>query len=88
MLSQDALFSDHAHTIIVQQRLSPCKVFKGELAKFCQHDGSVGYFSHLEQGLKEPSIYYFNNFYFLGVHPNLTNIAYCGTHQHVEEVTM
>ncbi len=33
-LAQDAIFSDHAHTIIIQQHLSPCKVFKGEFAKF------------------------------------------------------
>jgi hypothetical protein len=38
-----------------------------------------------EQGLEEPSIHYFNNFYFLRIHPNLTSIA-CGTHQRVEEV--
>ncbi len=68
-LSQDAVFSEHVHTVIVQQQLSPCKMFKGELAKFCQHDGRVGCFSHPEQGLEEPSIQYFNNFYFLRVHP-------------------
>jgi hypothetical protein len=45
-------------------------------------------FSHLEEGLEKPSIHYFNNFYFLGVHPNLTSIACCGTHQRVEEVIM
>jgi hypothetical protein len=60
---------------------------KGELAKFCKHDGHVDCFSHLEQGLEEPSIHYFNYFYFLGVHPNLTGITCCATHQHVEEVT-
>jgi hypothetical protein len=47
-LSQDAIFNDCAHTVIVQQRLSPCKVFKGEFVKFCQYNGRVGCFSHPE----------------------------------------
>jgi len=38
-----------------------------------------------EQGLEEPSIHYFNNFYFLKIHPNLTGVA-CGIHQRVKEV--
>jgi hypothetical protein len=62
-------------------------VFKGEFAKFYQHDGCASCFSHPEQGLEEPPIHYFNNLNFLGFHPNFINIAYCGTHQHVEEVT-
>jgi hypothetical protein len=61
-------------------------VFKGELVKFYEHDRCADYFSRPEQGLEEPSIHYFNNFYFLGMHPNLTSIACYGTHQHVEEV--
>jgi hypothetical protein len=56
--------------------------------KFCQHDGRAGCFSHLEQGLEEPLVHYFNNLDFLGVHPNFTGIACCGTHQCVEEVIM
>jgi hypothetical protein len=28
-LSQDAVFGDCAHTVIIHQRLSPCQVFKG-----------------------------------------------------------
>jgi hypothetical protein len=56
-------------------------MFKRELAKFCQHNGCAGYFSHPEHGLEEPLI---KSFYFLRVHPNLTGIAYCGTHQRVE----
>jgi hypothetical protein len=63
-------------------------MFKGELAKFCKHDGRVGCFLHPEQGLEEPSIHYFNNFYFFKVHPNLTSITYCGRDRHVEKVTM
>jgi hypothetical protein len=61
-------------------------MFKREFAKFYQHDGHASYFSHLEQGLEEPLIHYFNSLYFLGVHPNLIGIACCGMHQHVEEV--
>ncbi len=87
-VSQDAVFSVHAHTVIVQQHLSPCKVFKGEFAKFYQHDACVGYFLHLKHGFEEPSIHYFNNLYFIRVHPNLTWIICCGTHQHVEEVIL
>jgi hypothetical protein len=74
--------------VIIQQRLSPCKVFEREFAKFCQHDGRAGCFSRPEQGLEEPSVHYFSSLYFLGVHPNLTGIAYYGTHQRVEEVTL
>jgi hypothetical protein len=58
-----------------------------EFAKFYQHDGRVGGFLHFEQGFEEPSVHYFNSLYFLGVHPNFTNIACCGMHQRVEEVT-
>jgi hypothetical protein len=47
------VFSDPPHTIIIQQHLSPCKVFKGEFAKFFQHDWRASFFSHLEQGLEE-----------------------------------
>ncbi len=86
-LSQDVVFSDNAHTIIIQQRLSPCKVFKGEFAKFCQHNGCAGCFSHPEQGFEEPLVHYFNSLYFLKIHPNLTSITCYGTHQRVEEVT-
>jgi hypothetical protein len=50
-------------------------VFKGEFAKFYQHNGCVGYFSHPERGLEEPSVHYFNSLYFLGVHPNFTGIV-------------
>jgi hypothetical protein len=62
-------------------------MFKGEFAKFFQHNGCVVCFSRSEQGLEDPLTLYFNSFYFLEVHPNLTGIAYYGTHQHVEEVT-
>ncbi len=55
--------------------------------QICQHDGRAGYFLRPEQGLEEPSIHYFNSFYFLGIHLNLTSIACYGTHQRVEEVT-
>jgi hypothetical protein len=58
-----------------------------EVTKFCQHDGRVGCFSHPEQGLEEPSIHYFNSFYFLRIDPNFTGIICRGTHQCVEEVT-
>jgi hypothetical protein len=63
-------------------------MFKGELTKFCQHNGHAGYFSHPEQGLEEASIHYFNNFYFLRVHPNLIGIACCGMYQRLEKVTV
>jgi hypothetical protein len=53
-LAQDAIFSDCVHTLIVHQRLSPCKVFKGEFAKFYQHDGCDACFSHPKQGFEEP----------------------------------
>ncbi len=85
--SQDAIFSDFAHMVTRQQRLFPCKVFKGEFAKFCQHDGRANCFSHPKQELEEPLIHYFNSFYFLRVHPNFTGIVCCETYQHVEEVT-
>jgi hypothetical protein len=62
-------------------------MLKGEFTKFYQHDGCVGCFSHLEEGLEEPSVHNFNNLYFLGVHPNFTGITCCGMHQCVEEVT-
>jgi hypothetical protein len=44
---------------IVQQQLSPCKVFKMKLAKFYQHDGCASCFSRPEQGFEKPSIHYF-----------------------------
>jgi hypothetical protein len=53
--------SDHVHMVIVQQHLSPCKVFKGEFAKFYQLDGRASCFSHPKQGLEEPSGHYFNS---------------------------
>jgi hypothetical protein len=62
-------------------------MFKGEFVEFNQHNGRASCFSHLEQGLEEPSVHYFNSLYFLGVHPNLIGIACYGTHQRVEEVT-
>jgi hypothetical protein len=62
-------------------------MFTREFAKFCQHNGCVGCFLRPEQGLEDLSILYFNSFYFIEVHPNLTGIAYYGKHQHVEEIT-
>jgi hypothetical protein len=63
-------------------------MFEGELAKFYKDDGCASYFSYLEQGFEDPLVHYFNSFYFLRVHPNLTGIICCGTHQRVEKVTV
>jgi hypothetical protein len=62
-------------------------MFIGQLAKFCQHNGSASCFLRPEQRFEELLVHYFNNFYFLRVHLNLTSIACHGTHQRVEEVT-